>query len=154
MVEIIGDAVPLAGASAALPKNSVYRSLSGRGRLQAFYDRVLARLPYPVRTQYIHTRFGRTHVTVGGNANGAPLLIIPGMSISGPVGRPRALSTRPRLRPVARGRSRRAQSRARGHRCRKLRRVGRARSRGDCAAPGWNARAGDAGRIEAAPPLC
>jgi 2-hydroxy-6-oxonona-2,4-dienedioate hydrolase len=85
MVEIIGDAVPLAGASAALPKNSVYRSLSGRGRLHAFYDRVLARLPYPVRTQYVHTRFGRTHVTVGGNANGAPLLIIPGMSISGPM---------------------------------------------------------------------
>jgi pimeloyl-ACP methyl ester carboxylesterase len=84
MVEIIAGA-GLADAAAQLPKNSVYRSLAGRARAQAFYDKVLARLPYSVTTQYIHTGFGRTHATIGGNPNGAPLVILPGMSIAGPM---------------------------------------------------------------------
>src|SRR5438105_10843368 len=85
MVEVTGDAIGVGEAATRLPKNSVYRSLTGRGAVHAFYERVLTRLPYPVRTQYLHTRFGRTHVTIGGNASGAPLVILPGMSIAGPM---------------------------------------------------------------------
>ena len=71
--------------SDALPRGSVYRTPRGRAEFQAFYDKVLQRLPFPWRTTTLPTAFGRTHVTIAGNADGAPLLCLPGMSIAGPM---------------------------------------------------------------------
>jgi pimeloyl-ACP methyl ester carboxylesterase len=85
VVDITVPSVAAGALSERLPRNSVYRSLAGRAEVHAFYDRVLARLPYPVETRYVTTQFGRTHLTLGGNRNGAPLIILPGMSIGGPL---------------------------------------------------------------------
>lgn len=71
--------------SERLPRGSVYCSLEGRAEYLAFYDKVVARLPFPHRTASIATRFGRTHVTIAGNERGRPLLVLPGMSIAGPM---------------------------------------------------------------------
>jgi pimeloyl-ACP methyl ester carboxylesterase len=85
MVDIAAAAVAAGAPPERLPRNSVYRTLTGRADVQAFYDRVLARLPYPVESRYVATQFGRTHLTIGGNRNGTPLVILPGMSIGGPL---------------------------------------------------------------------
>lgn len=77
------EAVPV--VTDRLPRGSVYRSLKGRAEFQAFYDKVLNRLPFPWRTTTLPTSFGRTHVTIAGNPDGAPLLCLPGMSIAGPM---------------------------------------------------------------------
>lgn len=67
-----------------LPAHSVYRSIAGREAYLDFYDRILARQPGAAQTRTIPTRFGSTRLTIGGNASGAPLIVLPGMSISGP----------------------------------------------------------------------
>lgn len=67
-----------------LPQRSVYRSVAGREAYLDFYDRIVARQPGAVQTRTIPTRFGATRLTFGGNAKGAPLIVLPGMSISGP----------------------------------------------------------------------
>lgn len=67
-----------------LPPASVYRSFEGREAYLDFYDKVLARQPGAIRTRDVATRFGTTRITIGGNWLGAPLLVLPGMSISGP----------------------------------------------------------------------
>jgi pimeloyl-ACP methyl ester carboxylesterase len=68
-----------------LPRGSVYCSLEGRAEYLAFYDKVLARLPFPHHGKQIATRYGRTHVTIAGNPDGPPLICLPGMSIAGPM---------------------------------------------------------------------
>jgi pimeloyl-ACP methyl ester carboxylesterase len=83
VVEITGGAIPSADP-ARLPRNSLYRSLSGRAEAHAHYDGVLARLPFAVESRYVHTRYGRTHLSIGGNPDGAPLIVLPAMSIAGP----------------------------------------------------------------------
>lgn len=79
-VALSAPAVP-----ARLPPNSVYRSLKGRAEFMAFYDGALERLPFPVEGREIQTRFGRTHLGIGGNAAGPPLIVLPGMSIPSPL---------------------------------------------------------------------
>lgn len=80
--------VPIAATSptpAGLPRNSVYRSPAARAEFNAAYDRILARLPFETRGMDVATSFGRTRLTIGGNASGAPLIVLPGMSITGPL---------------------------------------------------------------------
>lgn len=68
-----------------LPKDSVFRSLTGREEFFAFYDMVEARLPFPVQSKTVQTRFGSTHLSVGGKPDGKPIVVLPGMSIGGPM---------------------------------------------------------------------
>ncbi|MGJ8528015.1 alpha/beta fold hydrolase [Maritalea sp.] len=68
-----------------LPKHSVYRSKEGRAEFQALYDDTLRRSPYPIQTKMVSTSFGASHVSMMGNSNGAPILILPGMSTAGPL---------------------------------------------------------------------
>lgn len=68
-----------------LPKNSIYRSVKGRVEFQIYYDKTLRLLDGPVETSMHQTTFGSTHVTAMGNPNGKPLLVLPGMSIPGPM---------------------------------------------------------------------
>jgi pimeloyl-ACP methyl ester carboxylesterase len=71
--------------TAGLPRNSVYRSVAARAEYQAAYDRVIARLPFETRGLDVTTRFGRTHLTLAGDPVQRPLIVLPGMSISGPL---------------------------------------------------------------------
>lgn len=68
-----------------LPKNSVFRSVAGREEFFAFYDMVEARLPFPVQSKMVRTRFGSTHLLLGGKRDGEPIVILPGMSIGAPM---------------------------------------------------------------------
>ena len=85
MNEIAEAATGVRLADDRLPRDSVYRSPAGRAEFNAYYDKVVGRLPFPHRTKSINTRFGRTHLTIAGNENGLPLICLPGMSIAGPM---------------------------------------------------------------------
>jgi pimeloyl-ACP methyl ester carboxylesterase len=74
-----------AGEWSRLPKESVYRSVTGREEFFAFYDMVCDRLPDTMRATRVMTRYGETHVTFGGTPGKKPLLVLPGMSIAGPM---------------------------------------------------------------------
>jgi len=74
-----------AGEASRLPRGSVYRSVAGREEFFAFYDMVCDRLPDTVRARRVMTRYGETHVTFGGTPGKKPLLVLPGMSIAGPM---------------------------------------------------------------------
>lgn len=68
-----------------LPKGSVYRSVAARRTFLAAYDRIITELGFPVRGTTVPTRFGTTHVSIAGDATAPPLLLLPGMSICGPL---------------------------------------------------------------------
>lgn len=85
MNEIVDLAPRTALADEPLPRDSVYCSPAGRAEFQAYYDKVVARLPFPHRTKTVPTSYGRTHLTIAGNENGKPLICLPGMSIAGPM---------------------------------------------------------------------
>ena len=70
---------------AALPKRSVYRSSEGRKEFNRYYDKTINLLPYPVRQETVTTRFGKTHICTMGNPKGRKIVILPGMSIAGPM---------------------------------------------------------------------
>ncbi len=66
-------------------KNSIYRSVEGRTEFQAYYDKTLELLDAPVETSMHQTSYGLTHVTSTGNPTGKPIIVLPGMSIAGPM---------------------------------------------------------------------
>lgn len=68
-----------------LPKGSVYRSVAARREYFEHYDAIVERLAMPVRTMSVPTRFGDTQISIGGTAEAKPLLVLPGMSICGPL---------------------------------------------------------------------
>lgn len=83
------DLAPTAHAwcdtNSPLPKHSIYRSVEGRTEFQAYYDKTLELLEGPVEISTHPTSYGLTHVTSMGNPDGKPILILPGMSIAGPM---------------------------------------------------------------------
>ncbi len=68
-----------------LPKGSVYRSVAARNEYFDHYDRIVERLSMPVRGMNVPTRFGTTQISIGGTEGAEPLLVLPGMSICGPL---------------------------------------------------------------------
>jgi len=72
-------------ATETLPSRSVYRSVEGRAEFQAYYQKSLDLLEQHYETKLISTRFGETHVTMTGNKSGTPIMVLPGMSIAGPM---------------------------------------------------------------------
>lgn len=66
-------------------KGSVYRSVAGRAEFAAYYDKTAAQLPFPMQSRIVRTRFGATHLSIAGNTKGSPILVLPGMSIAGPM---------------------------------------------------------------------
>jgi pimeloyl-ACP methyl ester carboxylesterase len=68
-----------------LPKNSVFRSLKGRDEFLRYYQKTIESLPHPVRQKTVSTSFGKTHFSMMGNPNGRQIVILPGMSIAGPM---------------------------------------------------------------------
>ena len=57
---------------------SIYRTPEGRAALLGWYDAALARLPLPVESRRVPTRFGETHLLAAGPAAGRPLVIVHG----------------------------------------------------------------------------
>jgi len=70
---------------ARLPKDSVFRSVAGRAEFLAHYDAATARLPFPMQSRMVRTRVGATHLSIAGNPQGTPVVVLPGMSIVGPL---------------------------------------------------------------------
>lgn len=71
--------------AAPLPKKSVFRSQSGRREFLDYYEKTISLLPYPVERQTVATRYGKTHLSMMGNKSGRRIVILPGMSIAGPM---------------------------------------------------------------------
>lgn len=65
------------------PVHFPFRSAEARAEYLAFYDRRAERWPVPSETRTVPTSFGETFVRVSGPADGAPLVLVPGMSSSG-----------------------------------------------------------------------
>lgn len=57
---------------------SIYKSLLGKSKIIALYDKQLARLKIFYRDIYVDTAFGKTHLIETGNPNGKPLLMFHG----------------------------------------------------------------------------
>jgi pimeloyl-ACP methyl ester carboxylesterase len=63
---------------------SIYRSPASQAAIEEMYDRQLARLPFPVESRYVETRFGRTHLLLGGPQDAPPLVIFHGGNDTNP----------------------------------------------------------------------
>ena len=57
---------------------ALYRSPAGYAAVMALYDAALARGPVPYDTRWVQTRYGPTHVVVGGPAAGRPVVLFHG----------------------------------------------------------------------------
>ncbi len=68
-----------------LPRRSVYRSKLGRQRIFELYQKTLNDLPFKVRHQVVPTSYGKTFLSMAGNPDAPPILVLPGMSIAGPM---------------------------------------------------------------------
>lgn len=56
----------------------IYRSKAGYTAVMALYNTTLLQGPVPYETRFVPTRYGRTHVVVGGPVNGQPLVLFHG----------------------------------------------------------------------------
>lgn len=72
-------------ASASKQPASVFKSAKGEAEFMAAYDAVLARWPIPYESISVPTRFGSTHVIVGGPEDGKPLVLLHAMATSSTV---------------------------------------------------------------------
>jgi pimeloyl-ACP methyl ester carboxylesterase len=63
---------------------SIYRSLESQVAIEELYDRQVARLPFPVESRYVETRFGRTHLLLAGPADAPPLMAFHGGNDTNP----------------------------------------------------------------------
>jgi pimeloyl-ACP methyl ester carboxylesterase len=83
-------AAPVAAQPApveAAPDLKMYRSRAGFDAIMSWYDDTLATIAVPVESQYVQTRFGRTHLLVAGPVGATPLLLIPGVAGCAPLWR-------------------------------------------------------------------
>jgi pimeloyl-ACP methyl ester carboxylesterase len=63
---------------------TIYRSPASQAAIEEMYDRQVAKLPFPVESRYVDTRFGRTHLLVGGSKEAQPLVIFHGGNDTNP----------------------------------------------------------------------
>ena len=74
-------------ATAVLPNLKMYRSESGFNAIMSWYEDTEAKIPVPVESVFVETRFGRTHMLVAGPVDGEPVLLIPGVAGCAPLWR-------------------------------------------------------------------
>jgi len=65
----------------------MYKTSDGRKAIMEWYADVVAQLDVAVESQYVDTRFGRTHMLVAGPENATPLLLVPGVAGCAPLWR-------------------------------------------------------------------
>jgi pimeloyl-ACP methyl ester carboxylesterase len=58
--------------------STIYASPEARERLRAWFPRFLARISAPTEARTVQTRFGETHLLVGGPEDGPPLVLLHG----------------------------------------------------------------------------
>lgn len=67
--------------------SKMYKTAEGRKAILDWYDDVVSKIDVDVESQYIETRFGRTHMLVAGPADGTPLFLVPGIAGCAPLWR-------------------------------------------------------------------
>lgn len=67
-------------------KQTIYKSFDGERVLMGIYDRQLRNLNIDYCSEYVNTRFGRTHVIITGNQEGPPLVFFHGGNSTNPYG--------------------------------------------------------------------
>jgi pimeloyl-ACP methyl ester carboxylesterase len=63
---------------------TIYRSPESQAAIEAMYDRQVAKLPFPVESRYVETRFGRTHLLLSGSTEAPPLVVFHGGNDTNP----------------------------------------------------------------------
>ena len=63
---------------------SIYRSPESQAAIEALYDRQVAKLPFPVESRYVETRYGRTHLLLAGPREAPPLVVFHGGNDTNP----------------------------------------------------------------------
>ncbi len=63
---------------------SIYRNDAGEKEIKELYNRQLQKLNVEFESQYVRTRFGNTHVLVGGKPDGIPILMFHGGNSTNP----------------------------------------------------------------------
>jgi pimeloyl-ACP methyl ester carboxylesterase len=64
---------------------SIYTTPLGKEKILNMYDKLLSRLDTKFESRYINTRFGKTHILVGGNEAGPPLICFHGGNVVNPI---------------------------------------------------------------------
>lgn len=78
---------PAGAAPAFVPNLKMYRSEEGFNAIMGWYEETLAKIEVPVASQFVETRFGRTHMLVAGPADAEPVLLVPGVAGCAPLWR-------------------------------------------------------------------
>jgi pimeloyl-ACP methyl ester carboxylesterase len=60
--------------------SALYKSPEGYAAMTRFYDTSLEKLPVPVESVYVDTRWGQTHMLAAGPADAPPLFLLQGMA--------------------------------------------------------------------------
>jgi pimeloyl-ACP methyl ester carboxylesterase len=63
---------------------SIYRSPASQAAIEDMYERQAAKLPFPVESRYVDTRFGRTHLLLAGREDAPPLVVFHGGNDTNP----------------------------------------------------------------------
>ncbi len=66
-------------------KNTIYKDDITREKLMEMYDKRVKALRFPVRSKFIDTSFGKTHVLLAGDETKPPLIIFHGVHAGAPV---------------------------------------------------------------------
>ena len=69
------------------PHLRFYKSLAGYNAVMSWYEGVLDSIDVPLKSQYVETSFGRTHMLVCGPENAEALILVPGTAGCAPLWR-------------------------------------------------------------------
>lgn len=64
---------------------SIYKNPEGKKQLLEIYDKMQNGLETEFESTYVDTRYGKTHILVGGNQNGEPLICFHGGNVVNPI---------------------------------------------------------------------
>jgi len=62
-----------------------YKTQEGYVAIRNWYDSLLAKFDFEYQTQYVNTRYGKTHIIVAGNKDAPPLILVQGLAGSAPL---------------------------------------------------------------------
>jgi pimeloyl-ACP methyl ester carboxylesterase len=69
------------------PHLRFYKSAAGYNAIMSWYEDAIESAGIPLKSQYVETSYGRTHMLVCGPADGEPLMLIPGTAGCAPLWR-------------------------------------------------------------------